>query len=77
MIAGLLRRDRNFRLDFSASVASDLGDGVAVVAFPWVTGQGEKKAGHEARPVQQGGCRIMTPMRRGELQGNITRSTKI
>jgi len=50
MIAGLLRRDRNFRLDFSASVASDLGDGVAVVAFPWVTGQGEKRPG--TRPGQ-------------------------
>ena len=26
----------------------------------------QKKAGHKARPVQQGGCRIITPVRRGD-----------
>lgn len=36
MAAPLLRRNRNFRLHFSASVISNLGDGVSILAFPWL-----------------------------------------
>ena len=32
----LLRRNRNYRLIFSASVISNLGDGVSALAFPWL-----------------------------------------
>ncbi len=36
MTTALLRRNRNFRLLFSGSAASNLGDGVAALAFPWL-----------------------------------------
>ncbi|MCX8509787.1 MAG: MFS transporter, partial [Rhodobacteraceae bacterium] len=36
MRAGLLRTNRNFRLHFTASAVSNLGDGVSLVAFPWL-----------------------------------------
>lgn len=36
MAAALLRRNRNYRLHFTASVISNLGDGVSVLAFPWL-----------------------------------------
>lgn len=36
MPAPLLRRNRNFRLVFSASAVSNLGDGVSALAFPWL-----------------------------------------
>lgn len=36
MTASLLGRNRNFRLVFSASVVSNLGDGVSALAFPWL-----------------------------------------
>ena len=36
MPATLLRRNRNFRLVFSASAVSNLGDGVSALAFPWL-----------------------------------------
>lgn len=32
----LLRRNRNFRMHFAASVISNLGDGVSILAFPWL-----------------------------------------
>ncbi|MGR3469311.1 MAG: MFS transporter, partial [Shimia sp.] len=32
----LLARNRNFRLLFSASAVTNFGDGVSVVAFPWL-----------------------------------------
>lgn len=35
-MAILLRRNRNFRLLFSASAVSNLGDGVSALAFPWL-----------------------------------------
>ncbi len=36
MAGFLLGRNRNYRLVFSASVVSNLGDGVSAVAFPWL-----------------------------------------
>ncbi len=36
MAPGLLQTNRNFRLHFSASVVSNLGDGVSLLAFPWL-----------------------------------------
>lgn len=36
MAALLLRRNRNYRLLFSASALSNLGDGVSALAFPWL-----------------------------------------
>lgn len=36
MQRGLLQTNRNFRLHFSASVISNLGDGVSLLAFPWL-----------------------------------------
>ena len=36
MQTGLLQTNRNFRLHFSASVISNLGDGVSLLAFPWL-----------------------------------------
>ncbi|MBB5514353.1 MFS family permease [Rubricella aquisinus] len=36
MASALLSRNRNFRLLLSASAASNLGDGVAALAFPWL-----------------------------------------
>ena len=35
-MANLLRRNRNFRLLFSATTVSNLGDGVSMVALPWL-----------------------------------------
>jgi len=36
MPSALLRQNRNFRLHFIASVVSNLGDGVSVLAMPWL-----------------------------------------
>lgn len=36
MTTALLRRNRNFRLHFMASAVSNLGDGVSVLAMPWL-----------------------------------------
>jgi MFS family permease len=36
MAEALLRRNRNFRLVFTASTVSNLGDGVSALAFPWL-----------------------------------------
>ncbi|MEJ2020117.1 MAG: MFS transporter [Maritimibacter sp.] len=36
MTAGLLRRNRNYRLLFSAGALTNLGDGVIVLAMPWL-----------------------------------------
>ena len=36
MSTALLRKNRNYRLLFSATAVSNLGDGISALAFPWL-----------------------------------------